>query len=133
MSNFDKDTSFLRRTAQEAERRAVSAVFAPDVTAGILPIFWSKSFLFEEGEEPAHINRFATNPQHPGLFEVRGGTEIESAYGLAVDVPLFTMASLIAAARVRFLDATNSKVRLHENLWIVLPDKSVEQVSTVKP
>lgn len=132
MSNFDKDRYFLRRTAQDAERRAARAA-QPEATAGILPIFWSDSFLFNEGEEPAHINKFATLPQHSGLFEVRGGTEIEKAYALAVDVPHFTMASLIVAARVRLLESTKSKLLYTENLWLVLPDKKIEQANKSLP
>jgi hypothetical protein len=129
MASFDKDGSFLRRTAQEAERRAASKKHEPDTTAGILPIFWSNSFIFKEGEEPDHINKFATLPRHLHLFEVLGGTDIDRAYALAVDVPSFAMASLLSAARVRLLMSTKSKLQQTENIWIVRPDKVVEHVN----
>lgn len=130
MTSFDSDASAFRRTSQEAARRGLSERLTPEGFIGILPIFWSDSFSFDDGEEPAHINKFPTKDEYLSLFEVHGGSEPDRTYALAVDVPSFSMASLLVSARVRKLEETRSKHGYTEDIWIKHPDARFQRAHT---
>jgi hypothetical protein len=110
MSNRDK--WFLSETAERAKENAKP----------ILPTFLRDSFLFKVDEEPEHTEAQPTVPNYPNTYEVYDESRSGNKWSVAVDVPTFAMASLLAHARV---EKVESELKLHhytDDVWIVSPD-----------
>lgn len=110
MSNRDK--WFLQETADRAQQKS----------RRVLPTFLRESFIFEEGEEPEHNEAKPTVPQFPGLYEVYDETRSGNKWPIAVDVPTFAMASLLALARVEKVESELEVHHYTDDVWIVSPD-----------
>lgn len=114
MPRLDKNRWFLARTAE-----GVCLGEYTEEQSEHKPIFWSKSFLFEEDQEPIeHINQYPIGASSEGTFYVYSEDLEYKKIILAIDIDDIATASLLAHARLRF----NTKNNNPEGIGIVTPD-----------
>jgi len=127
MSRFDNNDSFLRRTADAAECARRERPSSENERI-VLPTFLRVSFLFKDGEEPDHIDAYPALPTYPDMYEVYDETREGKKMPLAVDVPTFAMASLLARARVGEVESTLGIYHYSDDVWILNPDQTAARV-----
>lgn len=117
MSSHNLSRWFTNRTSQQASLY----VSMQETDEPIQPTFWRKSFLFLENEEPEHINQYPLRASIEGTHEVYGMSEQGDRYHLAIDISDFSVAALLARARVRHLEKS-AELGYHEGVYILRPD-----------
>jgi hypothetical protein len=98
----------------------------------ILPKFWHKSFLFEDGEMPDHINQYPYFARYSGMHEVLSTGPTGNMYRVAVDVEQFATAVLLAKARERHQLKSIELYGYAEPVLIQRPDNSLVMFSEGK-